>query len=192
MRFTTTRLILREYAADDLDALRAYQTDPRAREFYAPDEGLPDGLPDLLRTFLDWAAEVPRRNWQLAIATRREPCALVGSCGLRRAGMEPGHAELGLDLAPGVWGRGYGTEAATALLDFGFDELGLVAVRGRTVSANVRIAGLVARLGFTPVGTSEGPPWMAGRGWSVADWELRRQDWTDARRGVVHDARAAR
>ena len=39
MQITTSRLLLREYEADDLPALLAYHQDPRSREFYGPDEG---------------------------------------------------------------------------------------------------------------------------------------------------------
>ena len=128
MRLETTRLVLREYAADDLAPLLAYQSDPRGRAFYAPDEAPGAQAPELLHTFLAWAAAEPRRNRQLAVAPRREPRALVGSCGLRQEGMDAGRAEFGIELAPEVWGRGYGAEAAAAMLDF---EIGRASCRER-------------------------------------------------------------
>ncbi len=177
MHITTARLELREYVPDDLEALLAYQNDSRTREFYGPDEVLPEQIPELLRTFLSWAAEEPRRNWQLAVALLDEQRSLVGSAGLRQAGMQPGRAELGIDLAPDVWGQGYGTESAMALLDFGFRRLGLASVRGLTASANVRVASLVQRLGFRFTGNRPGPDWMTQRGWTYAEWELLLDDW---------------
>lgn len=181
MRLVTPRLILREYAVSDLDALRAYQADPRLREHYGPDEGLPHQISDLLHTFLGWAAEEPRRNWQLGIALRTGSCPLVGSCGLRQRGMQPGHVEFGLDLAPAYWGRGYGSETAVALLDFGFRDLGVVVVNGQTVSANARVARLVSRLGFRRARTSDGTEWMKVRGWRYDEWELTAEAWRAAR-----------
>ena len=68
----------------------------------------------------------PRVNVQLAVVRRAAPYALVGCAGLRREGCEPGVAELGVELAPDVWGRyGYALEIGRALLAFGFGELGL-------------------------------------------------------------------
>lgn len=183
MRITTARLELREYTAEDLPALIEYQSDPRAREFYGPDEGAPGQLAELLGTFLSWAAEEPRRNWQLAIALRSEPARVVGSCGLRTAGLEPRCAELGLDLSAELWGRGYGPEATGAILDFGFDVLGLDRVRGETISANGRVAHMLERLGFRPGGTRSGGAWMAARGWAYADWEISVVEWRKARPG---------
>jgi RimJ/RimL family protein N-acetyltransferase len=150
--------------------------DPRAREFYGPDEGLPE-LPALLETFLAWAAETPRRNWQLAVALREDSATVVGSCGLRRVHEEPDLADLGIDLAPALWGLGYGTEAASAMLDFGFDALGLSAVRGRVVSANRRVEAMIRRLCFRFVGTHSGPAWITTRGWHCAEWELTADAW---------------
>jgi RimJ/RimL family protein N-acetyltransferase len=177
VQLTTPRLVLRDYVAADLDALLAYQADPRARAFYGPGEAPLSGMPDLLRTFLGWAREEPRRNWQLAIARREAPHHAIGSGGLRQGGAGAGRADLGLELAPDAWGQGYGAEAASALVDFGFRELGLVTIRGETVSANARVARLLQRLGFRRVGTRAGPDWMIDRGWTYAEWELGRSDW---------------
>ena len=110
MQVITPRLILREYVAADEARFLAYQTDPRAREFYppAPEEHAPGQA--LVSLFIQWAAEVPRRNWQLAIAERAQPEALIGSVGLRCAGLAPTAAEFGLELAPvlgpALWQRG--------------------------------------------------------------------------------------
>ena len=179
MEITTPRLVLREYTGEDEAAFVAYQSDPRAREFYDPGDGQADAGA-LVAIFARWAAEVPRQNWQLAIADRRVPARLVGSAGLRRAGAAPGEAELGLELAPAVWGQGYASEAARALLDFGFSALHLDAVRGTTISANTRVAQLLRRLGFRPVGERAGAAWLAERGWREVTWELRREEWRAA------------
>jgi RimJ/RimL family protein N-acetyltransferase len=178
MRITTRRLLLREYTPDDLPELLAYQGDARAREFYGPHEASPDRVRELLDTFIRWAAERPRAHYQLAITrSGGGGSPLIGSGGLREIGVRAGQAELGLELAPEWWGQGYATEAARALLDFGFRELGLSAVRGITVTANTRITAVVRKLGFRPVGTQDGPAWMRERGWSETEWRLTRRDW---------------
>ena len=54
--------------------------------------------------------------------------ACIGFVGLHDAEIEPlvpaGTIEIGWRLAPEFWGFGYVTEAAEALLDFGFETLG--------------------------------------------------------------------
>ena len=178
MLITTERLELREYVSDDLDSLIAYQSDPRVQEFYGPGEGSPEQLSQLLRTFQSWAIEEPRRNWQLAIVLRERPGVVVGSCGIRQSD-EPGEGDFGIDLSAALWRRGYATEAARAMLDFAFAELGLEIVRGETVSANARVAALLTRLGFRHAGSEPGAAWMEERGWTLVHWELSREAWHD-------------
>jgi len=180
MLIKTDALLLREYRPADEPALLAYHADPRAREFYGPEEARPDQVRELLRTFETWAGERPRRNYQLAIALREDAETLVGSGGLRQAGLEAGTADLGLELAPAWWGRGFATEAGSALLHFGFGELGLATIRGLTVSANTRVAALVRRLGFERVAEHPGEGWMAARGWTETEWRLTRERWSGA------------
>src|SRR5262245_49849295 len=62
-------------------------------------------------------------------------------------------------------GTGYATEAARALLGFGFRDLRIDEVRSETVSANVRVVALARRLGLAEVGAHPGPAWMSARGW---------------------------
>ena len=194
MEITTSRLLLREYVASDLPAVLAYGADPRAREFHGPDEGHPDQTRALLATFAAWAAETPRRNYQLALALRVDPMVAIGSGGLRQAGLPAGQAELGLELGPAHWGQGYATEAARALLAHGFTALDLETIRGVTVSANARVAALVRRLGFepaedvaaVPTGAMEEPAavpaWLAARGWRQVTWRVTRAQWAAAQR----------
>lgn len=172
MEILTPRLLLREFTPEDLPAFHAYQTDPRHTEFYGPedlDPGLAEGL---IERFLAWAAASPRQNYQLAIARRENPADVIGSCGIRLAGCEPGIGEFGLELAAEHWGHGVATEAALAILWFAFHDLGVREIRGATVTENTRVQRLVARLGFSKVETRTGPAWMHARGWSETVWAL--------------------
>jgi RimJ/RimL family protein N-acetyltransferase len=59
--------------------------------------------------------------------------------------------EVGWHLHPDVWGRGYATEAASALLDRGF-AAGLDAIQAVTDPDNVRSQAVCRRLGMTDLG----------------------------------------
>ena len=73
--------------------------------------------------------------------------ALLGFCGLRVADVmaEP---ELLFALDDGCCGRGYAWEAARAVLQHAFDELGLPAVGAATDAANLRSSRLLEKLGM--------------------------------------------
>ena len=177
MQLKTERLLLREFTLADERAYLAYQADPRYTEFSDPEQAAPDHARKLLRVFCEWAAERPRLNYQLAVVELRNSRHLIGTCGLRLKGQVAGTAEFGLELAAESWGRGYATEAARALLGFGFRDLSLDEVRSESVSANARVVALARRIGLVQLGAHPGSGWMGARGWHSIKWHLTRDRW---------------
>jgi len=177
MEMLTKRFLLRDFVTEDALAFEAYRADPRFHEFYGDDQAEPVHAKELLTLFSKWAAERPRLNYQLAIVLRDETQTLIGCCGLRSAGSEPGKAELGIEMAPAYWGRyGYAIEVMRALIEFGFGEMGLQEIHGGTVSANFRIARLVKSFGATAVIRTT-PEWMSAKGWSQIEGQVTRDQW---------------
>ena len=178
MEITTRRFLLRDFVDADRSAFLRYQADPRNQEYYGPDEATPGHAERLFETFQAWASELPRHNYQLAIAQRREPFTLLGCCGLRGAECDVGEAELGIELAPDYWGRyGYAVEVGRALLEFGFGELGLQVISGSTVSANTRVVRVAEWFGAEVGAIRAGPAWMSARDWKMVEWRIRREQW---------------
>ena len=124
MRITTARLVLREFGTDDWPDVLVYQCDPRYLRFYAWTDRTEAEVRDFVQMFLDQQADRPRRKFQLAI-TLPDSGRLIGNCGIRRKPENDWEADIGYELAPEYWGRGYATEAALAIVDFGFRELEL-------------------------------------------------------------------
>ncbi len=57
--------------------------------------------------------------------------------------------EIGWRLARSAWGHGYATEAARAVLAFGFDTLELPEILAVTTATNLRSQAVMTRLGMT-------------------------------------------
>jgi RimJ/RimL family protein N-acetyltransferase len=74
---------------------------------------------------------------------------LIGECGLARR--PSGAVELGYWIARPHWGRGYATEACTALIDIA-RTLGLSALEGSHFLDNPASARVLEKLGFTARG----------------------------------------
>jgi RimJ/RimL family protein N-acetyltransferase len=176
MQLTTPRLLLREFSKDDIDALAAVHSDPRAQHYYAPEVGTLEHTRMLVEMLVEWATEKPRRNFQLAIVDRVTG-DLVGSCGIRSKAASPGKAEFGIGIGSSWWGQGVAHEAATTILRFGFDELALDEVHAVTVAQNEAVSKLVRRLGFVSVATGLGETWMKERNWRALDWVITRDAW---------------
>ncbi len=79
--------------------------------------------------------------------TLREGGALIGAISLR---VERDHerAELGYWIGVPWWGQGYGTEAARAVMAFGFDELGLNRVFARHMASNPASGRVMEKIGM--------------------------------------------
>lgn len=60
--------------------------------------------------------------------------------------------EIGWHLAPQRWGNGFATEAARALLAYGFEQLGQPVIYAVIKSENIASMGVAKRLGMTHLG----------------------------------------
>ncbi len=66
----------------------------------------------------------PRTRFELAI-TLRQTGELIGGCGIERRIRQPKLGTIGYCLNRAYWNKGYGTESAKALIEFGFTRLKL-------------------------------------------------------------------
>lgn len=79
--------------------------------------------------------------------------AFLGWCGLTHYHQEYRSASLGFCLTEAAWGQGYATEAARALLRWGFDALDLNRVQAEADTRNAASARVLEKLGFVREGT---------------------------------------
>lgn len=119
----TQRLLLRPLCRDDLPHLQAYAIRP---EFYRylP---IPEQTPQTVAVFLEQQlveATGERKSWVLGIEPH-EIGHLVGTVRISIVSAENRSADMGYALNSDFYGRGYATEAARAVLSFGFRELRL-------------------------------------------------------------------
>jgi [ribosomal protein S5]-alanine N-acetyltransferase len=183
LHIDTRRFVLRDFQEADRAAFIAYQMDPRYRGLYdrRDDDGRHEAQ-DLFGRFMAWQNEVPRQNVQVGIFERKAG-RLCGCAGLRQAGQDEGTAVFGIELTPDDWGRyRLAIDVASALLEFGFGELGLALVVGNTSSGNKRVEKLAQWFGAEIVARREGSDWMKARDWQEVDWALTREQWKESER----------
>jgi len=106
----------------------------------------------------EWLRDTDRRmadgnGIAFAIETRAAG-ELIGSAGLDFE-TAPGLAEIGYYLGRAHWGRGFMSEAAEALLRFGFETLNLAAVRGEVMPDNAASLSVLDKMGFDRLGRDE-------------------------------------
>lgn len=166
MKIETKRLILREFQLDDWPAVMAYHADVRYQRYYPQREVTAVAAQAFVQMFLDQQAEQPRTKFQLAV-TLKSNHILIGNCGIRKASAEAHQADLGYELAPEHWGNGYATEAAQAMLHFGFAQLKLHRVWAECIAENSGSARVLEKLGMKLEGRLRDDQWFNGRYWDT-------------------------
>lgn len=138
----TDRLILRRLTRADLDDLYALYRDPEVRKYF------PEGALtyEQTREELDWFIEVYYGEYGFGLwaAIHKATGEFIGRCGLIPWTLEGrSEVEVAYMLAKAYWGQGLGTEAARAIRDYGFEQLGfdrLICLIDAGNRASIRVA----------------------------------------------------
>lgn len=154
--FFTERLALRPWRIEDADAALGIYGDEGVARWLSP---AMDRVPDInaMRLVMQqWIGEAarlapPRGRWAIE---RREDQRLIG--GAVVLPLPPGDEdfEMGWQLHPDVWGKGYATEAGHALARWAFSE-GLEEVLAVARPANARAEATALRIGMEWVGETD-------------------------------------
>jgi ribosomal-protein-alanine N-acetyltransferase len=142
---TTTRLVLRPFTSEDAEAI----------QLLAGDRAVASTTLTIPHPYEDGAAEAwmasHAANWDaresLSLAITTETDGLVGAISLD---LDAAHrrAELGYWIGVPFWNRGYATEAARAIVDFGFDEIELNRIEAQYLTRNPASARVLEKLGM--------------------------------------------
>lgn len=168
----TRRLVLRPFEAADGDALYTLYGDPAVmaiRKIGTQSRGQSDQ--QLAAICDNWA----RRGFGLWAVHDRATGRFIGECGLREHRPDGGDIELSYGLVPAAWGRGFATESAIAVVDIGFQSIGLERILGIAAASNAASKHILHRLGFRADHRSGDAD--AG----VVRMVLTRADWADGR-----------
>ncbi|MDX1520590.1 MAG: GNAT family protein [Anaerolineae bacterium] len=175
---TTSRLTLREFIETDWRAVYAYHTDPRYLRYYPWTTRTETEVQTFVQRFITWQAEDPRSRFQFAIVLTAGQ-QLIGTCGLRMN--QPGgwEADFGYEIAPDHWGHGYATEAAAAMLAYGFETLQLHRISASVIADNTASIRVLEKLGLRHEGTLRQNQWMKGRWWDTLIYAILQPEWRE-------------
>jgi len=146
----TPHLILRPSSAGDAERAFEIRSEWEVSRMLSMASYPPD-----LQVLRGWFADHPRQ-WAAGEAYRfavEERGRFVGLVDID--GISEGQGKLGYWLDRSVWGRGFASEAAAAVVRFAFAEAGLRQLRAGHAGDNAASAKVLRKLGFEPVDTVE-------------------------------------
>ncbi|WP_137824689.1 GNAT family N-acetyltransferase [Brevibacterium sp. 2SA] len=172
---TTDRLRLRPFAEADAEALYALQSNARVLEYW---DSPPWTDRTMIARFMDGCRSMAENGTGARVAVERSAdAAFIGWVTFNSWNPDFRSGSLGFCFAEEVWGRGYATEAAGALLAWAFDALDLNRVQAEADTRNIGSARVLEKLGFRREGTLREDCIVAG---VVSDswvYGLLRREW---------------
>ena len=158
MEIGTERLILRGWRESDLEPWAAMNADPEVRRYLGP--LLTPGQAEAW--VLNFQDDLDRRGFGFWAVEVRASGEFVGFTGLGILDDEmpvDGSVEVAWRLARTAWGHGYATEAALAVMEYGFGPLGLSEIVAVAMAENVRSRAVMERIGMNrdPAGDFDDP-----------------------------------
>ncbi|WP_458687740.1 GNAT family N-acetyltransferase [Nocardia tengchongensis] len=149
----TSRLVLTPVRASDHDELLTLWRMPEVCEFLFDGEFLSDAY--VTDVIANSEKSFATANFGLWVVRDGVGAPLFGTAGLRELDGGP-DLEVVYSLDPARWGRGLASESAAAVLDYGFEVLGLDRVLAEVDVGNVASRAVVEKLGMTAFDTVPG------------------------------------
>lgn len=164
------RLRLREFAVADAEAYLSLITHPDVFDSILDEEqATMDMVVTLLTERHRAAQETDRKVYELGVTLDGR---LIGSCGLSNFHPTYRRAELGYLIHPEQQRKGYASEAARLIIQFGFQQLGLHRIEATTAPNNVGSGRVLEKVGMIYEGRSR-------------DFRLVRGRWRDSLRYAI-------
>lgn len=176
----TARLLLRPMVPEDVEAIHAFKSDPMATRMFGEDPHT--DLEQTRRWVLDGIEGRTNGKCLVWVMELHPEGQVIGQCCLWNIDKGMMHAELGYELLRSHWKRGLMSEALTAVLDHGFDVMGLNRIEASPLSVNTASQNVLFRLGFKLEGLLRERHLHEGQ-WHDEMWfGLLRSEWADVNR----------
>lgn len=142
----TDRLIIRLAKPDDAEGIYSYRSDTFENRYQG---WFPESMEEVRNYLTNMPVTLDKADicFQFAILTKNDDC-LIGDMGIVFTGHENMQAEIGCTLNKDFQGKGYATEALTAMVNYLFTSLKKHRVIASIDPRNTPSIRLIERLGF--------------------------------------------
>lgn len=174
----TPRLILRELDERDWAQVHEYATNLDVVRYMEWGPNSEQETKNFIRMAIDLRRKKPRRHFEFAIVDN-ESSRLIGGCGLTIVDKDALQAAMGYVLHCDFWRRGIGSEAASALMRFGFSELKLHRIFATCDEDNVGSAGVMRKCGMRHEGRFVEERLVKGRWRNTLLYSILEREWQE-------------
>jgi ribosomal-protein-alanine N-acetyltransferase len=175
---TTERLILRRLTPDDAGAIMDLFSDPKVMRFL--NNPFTDTLEKAMGV-INWLND--RFDTQDAVQwafASREDNRFIGTGGNHAWDKHDRHIEIGYNILPKYWGKGYATEATHAIIKWSFENMNLHRIEADCTDGNIASERVMLKCGFKFEGISRQSCWEHGRFVDIKRFGLLRHEYFTA------------
>jgi ribosomal-protein-alanine N-acetyltransferase len=146
-KIETKRLLLRDLKETDVRAVHDYASDPAVVRYMDWGPNNREETEAFIQRALEAQKEKPRHHYTLAITLKVDK-KLIGSCGVHVSNPDNREGWIGYCFNKQFWGKGYATETAKTLVEFGLKKLCLHRVFATCDPENTASARVLEKTGM--------------------------------------------
>jgi [ribosomal protein S5]-alanine N-acetyltransferase len=171
-KLETPRLILRQAYLSDAKTIFEILSDAEVTKYH-------DLSPPTSLSQVEWLINQRAKRFQAKQGIRwgiahKSNNVVIGSCGYRYK--SPTLAEVGYELAQPYWRQGIMSEALNAIIQFGFQTIGLQRIEAMVMLENTASSELLKKLGFIEEGILRDYGFWKGQFHDLRLFSLLKQD----------------
>jgi ribosomal-protein-alanine N-acetyltransferase len=160
LQFETKQLIIREFFSEDVKDVHIYASDPLVVQHMIWGPNSEQETRNYINLTIEQQRQVPRQVFEFAVVLKQTE-QLIGGCGIHIS--EPRQGEFGYCFNQLFWGQGFATEAAGAMLKFGFHDLSLHRIYATCRPDNIGSAKVMRKCGMIYEGHLREHMWHKGK-----------------------------
>ncbi|MCM3413711.1 GNAT family N-acetyltransferase [Metabacillus litoralis] len=169
----TDRLILREITKEDAKGIFACFSNENVTRFYGQEtlERI-----EQAESFVDFFSNSYREKrgirWGIE---RREAEGIIGTIGFNAWSPKHKRAEIGYEIHPSHWRKGYTAEALSTVISYGFEKLDLNRIGAVVFTENEASNKLLVKAGFQKEGVLKEYMYQGGKAYDTYVYSLLRK-----------------
>ncbi len=158
----TERLILRELNKEDFASIHSYVSDPEVCRYQTWGPNSEADTQCFLDGSIKYQFDSPRYHYEIAVVTRADN-KLIGSCSIHITNLQNREGSIGYCYNKQYWRSGYASEAAKAIIKFGFEDLNLHRIFATCDPNNIGSSKVLEKIGMKREGHLRENMWQKGK-----------------------------
>ncbi|MBR3062531.1 MAG: GNAT family N-acetyltransferase [Exiguobacterium sp.] len=179
----TPRFILRELEPRDARALYTILSTEEVMRYYGSDPLLSVyEAKNVIAYFKDQFQQGKAVRWAICDRMTNE---LVGTIGFHNWTPQYYRAEIGFEVSPHYWRQGVAFEAASAVIQYGYEEFKFHRISALVAPGNEGSNRLVQKLGFIEEGLLQDYAYSHGRFMDLTMYRLLKTEWEEKEHSMI-------